>query len=246
MRVALIGYGKMGKAVESAMLEAGHEAGLIVTRQNSGQLTREGLGRCEVAIEFTGPESAAGNIRKCLMAGIPVVSGSTGWLNELEAIHTLCSECGGSFIHASNFSIGVNLFFELNRLLALLMRKHPGYDPGIREVHHTAKKDAPSGTAITLAETLLQFLDTKKQWTGRPATDASELFIESVREDPAPGTHTVTYHSSIDDISITHTAHNRRGFAAGAVRAAEFLKDRKGIFTMQDVLGLPALRSDRY
>jgi 4-hydroxy-tetrahydrodipicolinate reductase len=244
MRAALIGYGKMGRAIETALLAKGHSVGLVVQRNNRELLTEAALDSCDVAIEFTGPERAADNIRICMDAGKPVVSGSTGWLQEMEEIHARCTRLNGSFIYASNFSIGVNLFFEINRMLALLMSRYPDYDPALREVHHTDKKDAPSGTAITLAETLLYMLKNKKTWSGKRSGDPADLYIESVREDPAPGTHTVNYHSSIDDISITHTAHNRQGFASGAVLAAEFLVNRKGIYTMQDVLGLPALRSD--
>jgi 4-hydroxy-tetrahydrodipicolinate reductase len=243
MRAALIGYGKMGKAVEKVLLAQGHSVGLTVNRAGRDQLTEEALRGCDVAIEFTGPDSAAENIRLCLQAGLPVVSGSTGWLGELPSIRALCESAGGSFIHASNFSIGVNLFFELNRLLAGMMADHAGYDPVIREIHHTGKKDAPSGTALTLADTLLHTLKRKKTWTGRPPQQGEELYIESIREDPAPGTHTVNYHSYIDDITITHTAHNREGFATGAVLAAAYLQGRKGIYTMQDVLGLPPLKA---
>jgi 4-hydroxy-tetrahydrodipicolinate reductase len=237
MNIALIGYGKMGKAIAEIALEKGHSVALRISAANKADLTASHLQKCDVAIEFTGPQSAAKNIEVCLQAGIPVISGSTGWLDKWEDIKALCLSKKGAFLYASNFSIGVNIFFELNKKLAALMAPHPGYDVSIKEIHHTQKKDAPSGTAITLAEQVLARINTKSRWTlntGEPA----DLVITSERTDPAPGTHHVTYHSAIDDIEIIHTAHSRQGFAAGALLAAEFISSKKGIYTMKDVLGI--------
>jgi 4-hydroxy-tetrahydrodipicolinate reductase len=238
MRIALIGYGKMGKAIEAIALEQGHTIGLAISSSNQQDLTQQNLAGCDVAIEFTNPHSAVNNIKQCIAAGIPVVCGSTGWLAQWDEVAAFCKEQNGTLLYASNFSLGVNLFFELNRVLAALMERHPGYDVSINEIHHTQKKDAPSGTAITLAEQLLQHITRKTNWVNHNAEKPSELAIISQRIDPAPGTHTVKYHSAIDDIEITHTAHNRTGFASGALQAALFLAGKKGIYTMKDVLGL--------
>jgi 4-hydroxy-tetrahydrodipicolinate reductase len=175
---------------------------------------------------------------KCLEAGIPVVCGSTGWMDQFEKVTEYCKRRDGSFLYASNFSVGVNLFFELNRLLAKMKENQPDYDVKMSEVHHTQKKDAPSGTAITLAEQILAELGRKWSWVNHPSATADQLSIESIREDPAPGTHSIAYTSTVDDIEIIHTAHNRNGFATGAVMAAEYLKGKKGIFTMKDVLNI--------
>jgi 4-hydroxy-tetrahydrodipicolinate reductase len=228
----------MGKAIEAQALEQGHQIGLAISSTNLAELTEENLRRCDVAIEFTNPHSAVGNIRHCLAAGLPVVCGSTGWLAQWEDVAGFCQQQNGAFLYASNFSTGVNLFFEMNRLLAEMMAAQPGYEVNVEETHHTHKKDAPSGTAITLAEQLLAALHHKTSWVNRPAERPDELSIISHRIDPAPGTHTVRYHSAVDDIEITHTAHSRAGFAAGALRAAAFLQGKKGIYTMKDVLGL--------
>jgi 4-hydroxy-tetrahydrodipicolinate reductase len=237
MKIALIGYGKMGKAIEEIALAKGHEIVLKIDVQNSHEFTQEAVNNAEVAIEFTGPHSAYENVKKCLTLGIPVVSGSTGWLDKWSDIETLCKQNKGCLIYSSNYSIGVNLFFELNKKLAKLMEPYQDYDVSMTEIHHTEKKDAPSGTAISLAEQILAEVSRKNKWVNEASNNESELVIRSERIDPAPGTHTVTYHSVIDDIEITHTAHTRKGFAAGAVLAAEFAYQKSGIFTMKDVLG---------
>lgn len=238
MKIALIGYGKMGKAIEAIALQRGHTITLKIDINSVDQFTKENLQQADVAIEFTGPHSAVNNLKTLLDAGIPVVCGSTGWLSEWPGIQKICSDKNGTLLYASNFSVGVNIFFEVNRQLAKLMDKHPGYEVSMEEIHHTEKKDAPSGTAITLAEQILENLSRKTTWVNHISTNAHELPIISERIDPAPGTHKVKYHSSIDDIEIIHTAHNREGFATGAVLAAEFVHGKKGIFSMKDVLGL--------
>ncbi|HUQ66814.1 MAG TPA: 4-hydroxy-tetrahydrodipicolinate reductase, partial [Flavitalea sp.] len=238
MRLALIGYGKMGKAIEQIALERKHEVVLRVSIENVEDNTVKNIKKADVAIEFTGPDSAFENVSKCMEAGIPVVCGSTGWLQHFDEAVQLCKKNQGALIYASNFSIGVNLFFALNTKLAEMMNNYPEYDPLIHEIHHTQKKDAPSGTAITLAEQILQKHKQKESWVNAQVSDSKKLSVTSERTDPAPGTHIVTYHSAVDDIEIRHTAHNRTGFATGAVLAAEFLQNKKGIFSMKDVLGL--------
>ena len=238
MKLALIGYGKMGKAIEEVALHRGHEIVIKIDQPNLHEFTKENLDKADVAIEFTGPHSALDNVRKCLEFGLPFVCGSTGWTDYLDEMKKLCAERLGSFVYSSNFSIGVNIFFEVNKKLAELMAAHKEYEVILEETHHTQKKDAPSGTAITLAEQVLQYIKRKKQWVNELSDNPEDLEIISQRIDPAPGTHSVKYCSAIDNIEIIHTAHNRKGFAGGAVLAAEFLKDRKGFFTMKEVLGL--------
>lgn len=238
MKIALVGYGKMGKAIEAIALERGHEIVLKIDADNAGDLTAENLARADVAIEFTGPHTAFDNLKKLISFAKPTVSGSTGWLEKMNELETDIKNNNGSFLYASNFSIGVNLFFELNKKLAELMHPYPDYAVSLEEIHHTAKLDAPSGTAITLAEQVMDVYTEKKKWVNDVVPEADELLIASKRIDPAPGTHTITYSSEIDDISITHTAHNRKGFALGAALAAEYIKDKKGVFSMKDVLGL--------
>ncbi len=238
MKIALIGYGKMGKAIEDIALQKGHEVVLKINSRNTDDMITANLQKADVAIEFTSPHTAVQNIKKCIDANLPVVSGSTGWLDHWAEVKQYCEDKNGSLLYASNFSIGVNLFFELNTYLAQLMSSYQGYDVMVEEIHHTQKKDAPSGTAITLAEQILQYAKSKKKWINEPAKSKEELVIISKRIDPAPGTHVIKYISDVDDIEITHTAHNRTGFAAGAVMAASFLQDKKGIYTMKDVLSL--------
>ena len=238
MNIALIGYGKMGKAIEEIALHRNHSVILIIDENNTADLTKENLSKAEVAIEFTSPHSAFENVKKCIEWDTPIVCGSTGWTERLDEIINYCKEKNGSFIYSSNFSIGVNIFFELNKKLAALMSSHPDYKISIEETHHTQKKDAPSGTAITLAEQIIEQLPAKKRWINKESNNPEELSIISKRIDPAAGTHSIKYSSSIDDIEIIHTAHNRQGFAAGAVLAAEFIKDKKGYFSMKDVLNL--------
>jgi 4-hydroxy-tetrahydrodipicolinate reductase len=238
MNIALIGYGKMGKVIEQIAAERGHAVNLKIDLNNINDFNKENLNKSDVAIEFTGPHSAYENVMRCLEEGIPVVCGSTGWLDQFEKVAEYCNKRSGAFLYASNFSIGVNIFFEVNQHLAKIMNRQSGYEVKMTEVHHTAKKDAPSGTAITLAEQIIDNLDRKSSWINHPVSGDNELAITSVREDPAPGTHKVLYTSKVDDIEIIHTAHNRDGFALGAVLAAEFLKDKKGVFSMKDVLAL--------
>jgi len=238
MKIALIGYGKMGHAIEEIALEKAHEIALRIGIENVEDFTIENVQQADVAIEFSTPHSAAENIMKCMDAGVPVVCGTTGWLDQWDNIKQYCLDKNGTLLYASNFSIGVNLFFELNSFLARMMSKYHEYDIMLEEIHHTQKKDAPSGTAITLAEQVLQHITSKKLWVNHISDNPEELEIISERIDPIPGTHKVKYKSEIDDIEIIHTAHSRKGFAAGAVLAAEFVHGKKGIFEMRDVLNL--------
>lgn len=237
MKIALIGYGKMGKAIEEIALQKGHSICLAINSKNANDLTKGNLAQADVAIEFTTPENAINNILLCFEAGVPVICGTTGWLNNFEKVKETCLKKNGSLLYASNFSVGVNIFFEINKKLAELMGKQD-YNITIEETHHTQKKDAPSGTAITIAEQIIKEIPGKKHWVNEQSGKKEELSISSNRIDPAAGTHTVKYSSFIDDIEIIHTAHNRKGFASGAVLAAEFIKDKNGIFSMKDVLGI--------
>jgi 4-hydroxy-tetrahydrodipicolinate reductase len=236
MKIALIGYGKMGKAIEEIAMQKGHEIVLKISDQNLEDFTKENLRLCDVAIEFTNPESAIANIRMCIDAGVPVVCGSTGWGAHEDDIKNYCIEKNGTLLYASNFSIGVNIFFEVNKKLASLMGAQNEYTVSVEEIHHTQKKDAPSGTAITIAKQIIAERNDKKSWTDHAPILESEIEIVSKRIDPAPGTHHVKYTSSVDDIEIIHTAHNRKGFATGALVAAEFIVGKKGNFSMKDVL----------
>lgn len=238
MKIILVGYGKMGRIIEKTALERGHEIVGRIDLENASELNASLAGIADAAIEFTGPHSAYDNVMKCLSLGIPVVCGSTGWLDRYEEVAGFCRQQAGSLLYASNFSVGVNIFFEINKTLARLMAGHPGYDVSIREIHHTQKKDAPSGTAITLAEQLIRSVPGKENWVNQESGQPSDLLIQSERIDPYPGLHTVRYASAIDEIRITHEAHSRDGFALGAVLAAEFIKDKKGVFSMKDVLGI--------
>ena len=238
MNIALIGYGKMGKAIEEIALERGHQIVLKINDENLEDFTKENVNKADTAIEFTSPHSAFENIKKIIGYGTPVVCGSTGWTERINEINDYCKQQNGAFLYASNFSVGVNIFFELNKKLATLMAPHAEYNISMEEIHHTQKKDAPSGTAITLAEQILEQVKRKTKWVNEQSSDDTALPIISKREDPAPGTHSIRYSSPIDDIEIIHTAHNRQGFALGAVLAAEFIKGKNGIFSMKEVLGL--------
>ena len=236
MKIALIGYGKMGKAIEEVALQRRHQVVLTIDQPNLHDFTKENLLKADVAIEFTGPHSAFDNVNNCLAFGVPVVCGSTGWTERLEEMKNNCKEKNGSFIYSSNFSVGVNIFFEVNKKLASLMAAHKEYEVIIEEIHHTQKKDAPSGTAITLAEQILEKIKRKKQWINELSDNPEDLEIMSQRIDTTPGTHSIKYSSAIDNIEIIHTAHNRKGFAFGALLAAEFLKDKKGFFNIDDLM----------
>lgn len=238
MKIVLIGYGKMGKAIEEIAIQRGHQIVLKIDQPNLHEFTKENLVGADAAIEFTSPHSAFENVKKCLAFGIPVVCGSTGWTDQLEELKTFCKHNNGSFSYSSNYSVGVNIFFEVNKRLASLMALHKEYEVILEETHHTQKKDAPSGTAITLAEQILEEVKRKTKWVNNLSDNPADLEIISQRIDPAPGTHSIKYSSVIDDIEIIHTAHNRTGFATGAVLAAEFIKDKKGFFTMKEVLHL--------
>lgn len=237
MKIALIGYGKMGKEIEAIALKRGHSVPVKINSSNAPDAFSE-LKNCDVAIEFTKPEAAVQNIKSCFSQNIPVVAGTTGWYAHFDEIKKICTDTNQTLLHATNFSVGVNIFFEINKRLALLMNEQTDYDVTVEEIHHTQKLDAPSGTAITIAEGIIQHIDRKKSWKNGDAKESDQLNIFSQRLDTVPGTHIVTYSSDIDDIQISHVAHNRKGFATGAVLAAEFLKDKKGIYTMKDVLKL--------
>lgn len=238
MNLAIIGYGKMGKAIDTIAQKRGHTIGLIIDLENRHDLNPSNLKAIDVVIEFTTPHTAYEHVTYCLSQQKPVVCGSTGWLQQLEEAKKIAEENQTGLIVASNFSVGVNLFFELNRQLARLMQNHPEYEIAMKEIHHTQKKDAPSGTAISLAEQILDTIPRKKSWVNGPSSSPETLSIISERTDPAPGTHHVRYASAIDDIEIIHTAHSREGFAEGAVLAAEFLHGKKGFYSMKEVLSL--------
>ncbi len=236
MKIALLGYGKMGHAIEEIASKKGHQIVLRITDKNLQDLSIENIKKADVAIEFTNPESAVSNILFCLENNVPVISGTTGWLSKLKNVEEKCKEVKGSFLYASNFSIGVNIFFELNKKLAMLMKPHPIYEIELEEIHHTEKKDSPSGTAITLANQIIEISTQKNKWVNSDTENQNELQINSKRIDEVAGTHSVKYFSDVDEIEIIHTAHNRKGFADGAVLAAEFIADKRGIFSMKDVL----------
>lgn len=238
MKIALIGYGRMGKEIEKIALSRGHEIVLKIDVSNQDDLTVENLKKCDVAIEFTIPASAISNYYTCFEAGIPVVSGTTGWLDRKEEVYKKCTDTNGTFFYGSNFSVGVNLFFELNKKLAELMSTRSEYQVEMTEVHHTLKLDAPSGTAISLAEDIIKTLPSKNAWVNDQDAKENELNIKSERVGQVPGIHTVRYESEVDFIEITHSAKSRQGFAFGAVLAAEFCRDNKGILTMKDLLKL--------
>ncbi len=238
MKIALVGYGKMGREIEKIAVSRGHEIKLKIDVDNQEDLTVENLKNCDVAIEFTAPGSAVDNYFTCFEAGIPVVSGTTGWLQRKEEVYKKCNDTNGTFFYGSNFSVGVNLFFELNRKLASLMAAHPEYNVEMTEVHHTQKLDAPSGTAISLAEDILANNSTKNNWVNDKEATNEELNIRSERRGEVPGIHTIKYDSEVDFIEITHSAKSRKGFALGAVLAAEYAAKNRGILSMKDLLNI--------
>jgi len=238
MKIALIGYGKMGKEIEKIALDRGHEIVLKIDITNPEDLTIANLRKADVAIEFTIPASATTNYRLCFEAGIPVISGTTGWLEKIDEVHQLCKTLNGTFFYTSNYSLGVNIFFALNKKLAELMASHSEYTIEMKEIHHTQKLDAPSGTAITLAEGILENIPEKKVWVNHSTSQTDELGIISEREGQVPGTHIINYDSEVDYIEITHCAKNRKGLAFGAVLAAEYSFGKKGILSMNDLLNI--------
>jgi len=238
MKIALFGYGKMGKEIEQIALRRSHEIGLKIDENNIGSVTKSALQKCDAAIEFSTPHSAIANMEKCFDAGVPVIVGTTGWYGKAEEVKKTCLDKNGCLFYTSNFSIGVNVFFKLNEHLAKMMNSYPDYNVSMEEIHHIHKLDAPSGTAISLAKQIIENVVRKKVYVNAKSKKPEELEIISRRTDEVPGTHAVKYSSAIDDIEIIHTAHNRKGFAMGAVLAAEFVKDKKGIYGMSDLMHL--------
>lgn len=236
MKVAIIGYGKMGHAVEAVLASRGHEVVLVVDADNTGDICPGKMKGADVAIEFTAPDAAFDNITRAMRAGVPVVSGTTAWLSRFDEAAEICRDCGSALFYSSNYSVGMNIFFKVNAMLARMMNGYPQYDVTIEEVHHTAKKDSPSGTAVTLAEGVLAGIDRKSRWVGQTTTDPEELEVIGIRRSVVPGTHTVTWESPVDAIRIEHTAKGRESLALGAVLAAEFLVGKKGVFGMDDML----------
>lgn len=232
MKIALLGYGKMGQVIEKIALERGHT---IVLKKSIGD-SFEGLQNADIAIDFSVPDAAVSHISECLIKNIPVISGTTGWLDNYDKVIELCNSKKGSFIYASNFSLGVNIFFELNDYLAKMMSNLKQYNVSMEEIHHTQKLDAPSGTAISLAKGVIENSEYTNWTLEKPKNN--ELHIDAKRIENVPGTHSVFYDSEVDQIEIKHTAHKREGFALGAVIAAEWLAGKKGVFTMKDVLGI--------
>ena len=235
MKIALIGYGKMGKTIEQIALQRGHHIVSIIDINNTADFDSEAFRSADVAIEFTTPATALGNYMRCFEANVPVVSGTTGWLSHLDEVKAKCEQEGKTFFYASNFSVGVNIFFALNRYLAKIMNGFPAYDVRMTEVHHIHKLDAPSGTAITLAEGILDNVERKERWTLETAEQPTDLPIHAIREGEVPGIHEIIYESEADTISIKHDAKSRAGFALGAVIAAEFTAGKKGFLGMNDL-----------
>jgi 4-hydroxy-tetrahydrodipicolinate reductase len=233
MKLLLVGYGKMGKTIERVALERGHEITGRIDIDNQHEFAQAAA---DAAIEFSHPDAAVSNIKQCLERKIPVVCGTTGWLSQKPMIDALTQKLGGTFFYASNYSLGVNIFFKLNEHLAKMISGFNQYEISLDEIHHVEKKDAPSGTAITLAEGVLKHIERKKSWVNADSSKPEDLIIKSFRIDQVPGTHIVKYHSPIDTIEIKHTAHTREGFALGAVMVAEWIQGRKGCLTMDDFL----------
>lgn len=236
MKIALIGYGKMGKTIEQIALSRGHQIVSVIDINNPEEIYSDNFKSADVAIEFTTPATAFDNYMKCFSADVPVVSGTTGWLNRIGEIKEMCEKEGKTFFYASNFSIGVNIFFALNKHLAKIMNQFPAYDVKMMETHHIHKLDAPSGTAITLAEGILENVERKDRWTLETAEKETDIPIHAIREGEVPGIHEITYESEADTISIKHDAKSRTGFALGAVLAAEFTAGKKGFLGMEDML----------
>ncbi len=236
MKIALIGYGKMGQFIEKIAKERGHEIISIIDINNKEDFNSDAFRSADVAIEFTRPESAIENIRQCFAQSVPVVCGTTGWVNEIESIKKEMEAANGTLFWASNFSLGVNIFFALNKYLAKMMDKFAEYNVSMTEIHHIHKLDAPSGTAITLAEGILENLTRKTQWSNEVENTSTDIAIKALREGEVPGTHIVTYESKVDNITISHEAKSRQGFALGAVVAAEFTAGKKGFLGMKDLM----------
>ncbi len=233
MEIILLGYGKMGKTIEKVAIEQGHQ---ITARIDIDNPTDFETASGDVAIEFSHPEAAFNNVKNCIQRQLPVVCGTTGWLSQKTEIESLCKQYDSTFFYASNYSLGVNIFFKINEYIARIMHNLSEYEISLDEIHHAEKKDAPSGTAITLAEGIIKHVKRKKRWVNQKTGKPEDLFVESFRIDQVPGTHVVKYESAIDDIEIKHIAHSREGFAKGAVMVAEWIKDKRGIYTMDDFL----------
>jgi len=233
MNIILLGYGKMGRTIEKVALDRGHKIVARIDIDNASDF--DGVSG-DVAIEFSHPDAAFDNVKKCIEKRLPVVCGTTGWLSRKQEIEMLCKKNDSTFFYASNYSLGVNIFFKVNEYIARMMNNLAEYDIALDEIHHAEKKDAPSGTAITLAEGILNNVKRKKKWVNQRTGKPEDLFIESFRIDQVPGTHIVKYESAIDDLEIKHIAHSREGFAKGAVMVAEWIKDKRGIYTMDDFL----------
>jgi 4-hydroxy-tetrahydrodipicolinate reductase len=236
MKIALVGYGKMGKVIERIALERGHEIIAKIDINNYAELSNLNPQNTDAVIEFSHPKAAFNNLQACMKQGLKVVCGTTGWLEQKPEIEALCLAHKAAFFYASNYSIGVNLFFQINKQLARLMNPHKQYEINTIEIHHTEKKDSPSGTAITLAEGILENNNSKDVWVNNQIAQTNEVPIWSIREGKVPGTHTIKYISSVDTIEMTHTAHSREGFAVGAVVAAEWIANKTGIVGMDDML----------
>jgi 4-hydroxy-tetrahydrodipicolinate reductase len=237
MKIALIGYGKMGKEIEAIAKDRGHEIAIIIDQNNTDDFNTDDFANSDVAIEFSRPETAIENYRSCFKHNVPVISGTTGWLDQFETIAKECKAQNQAFFYASNFSVGVNIFFEINKKLAALINPTKAYDVSMEEIHHTQKLDAPSGTAISLAEQIVERMDNKNHWK-LDATKNEDLNISALRIADTPGTHSIEYQSEVDKITITHEAKSRKGFALGAILAAEFIVGKTGVFNMQDLLHL--------
>jgi 4-hydroxy-tetrahydrodipicolinate reductase len=242
MKLALLGYGKMGHIIEQFALDRGHEVVLKIEELNAEELTEENLKKADVAIDFSTPATVINHIKACFNANIPIIVGTTGWYDQLEEIKEECQQSNKTLLYGSNFSIGVNVFFHVNKILAKIMNSYPQYEVLVEEIHHTQKLDSPSGTAITIAEGIIEGLENKTEWVNELIGDTQEviakpeqLLIESHRIEDVPGTHTVIYSSEVDDIEFKHKAHNRAGFALGAVIAAEWIKGKTGFYSVTDI-----------
>lgn len=236
MKAAIIGYGKMGREIEKILLQRGHQVALVIDVDNTHQLDKEHLEGVDVALEFTTPDTAYSNIKECIDCSVPVVSGTTGWTSKLDELKSYCQQKGSALFYASNYCLGVNLLFKLNVELARMMNRFGQYEVQVEEVHHTQKKDAPSGTAITIAEGIISQIERKEGWVNEPTDQSNMIAIKSVREGMIPGIHTITYSSQDDSLELRHEIKNRRTLAEGAVIAAEFLCGKRGVYSMDDLL----------